>query len=128
MTPFKPGMLCSCGNCEDAANRALGYVAKAITDGECTIFTGAVGIIIAAMSSEVMVKQIEGIMTDKGIPEFVVGALADAEMMDAMDSIAKQVKDWYGKHRESKVEPVLNDAIERYNKAYTEERNLPKGG
>lgn len=124
---FEPGKICTCGNCEDAASRALGYVAKAITDGECTIFTGAVGILISAISSKVMGKQIEGIMEDKGVPSILAPIMADQQMMETMNSLAATVKAWFDKHGDTKITPVLDEAIERANKAYEEEQNLPKG-
>lgn len=124
---MKPGHLCNCGNCEDAVYRALGIVQKMVADEECTIYAVAVGIAMAAIASDVMRAQMQGIHEDGKMPPIMAGVFAVLDMEQSCQAISHQIKDWYEKNSDARIVPILNEVIERANKAHEEEKNLPKG-
>lgn len=119
--------ICHCGSCEAATFRAVGILDKMLADDECTQYIVAVGIALSALGSDIMLKQLEGMLEDKGTPSFIATALATNIVQTRCNEISDMLQEWYNKNRDTKVTDRLNEVITRHNEAREAEKNLPKG-
>lgn len=107
--------------------RAIGIVDKMMQDEECSQFSVAVGIAISAVASHVLNDQMIHELQEQGVSRPLADSIAEAAMRNRCNGISDMVREWYESEKETRINALLDEVIERVNKRRSEEANLPKG-
>jgi hypothetical protein len=120
--------LCKCNTCEAIIERTIAYYGKLIADRECILCAVATARAMGLICEMVVEEQVRGITEErfKGAPDIVKEIAIQGGVEHAMASTSDKIEATWKSDGERFI-GLLNEHIDRANKAHEEEQKLQKG-